>query len=222
MKTILCYGDSNTWGFIPCTENYQSSSTKRYSREVRWPGRLQQSLGPEFYVIEEGLNSRTTNLDYQVPPNRNGATYLPPCLYSHAPVDLVVLALGGNDLKSYFGRTPEDVCNGMGELVDIIQSSRYGSQMKAAPNILLLSQPIPLPVAEEYVDEAGNQVFKDLVTRAKALVPLYRNLAAQKQCHFLDLSNDVIPSAFDGAHLDEKAHKACADLVYQKVLDIFS
>ena len=100
-KTILCYGDSNTWGFVPCQENYQSC-TKRYSREIRWTGRLQCLLGEDFYVIEEGLNSRTTNVDYFVLPNRNGATYLPSCLYSHAPIDLVVLALGGNDLKTYF------------------------------------------------------------------------------------------------------------------------
>lgn len=222
MKTILCYGDSNTWGFIPCAENYRSLSTKRYPRDVRWPGRLQQLLGSQFHVIEEGLNSRTTNLDYQVPPDRNGATYLPPCLYSHAPIDLVILALGGNDLKSYFGRTPADVCNGMRALIDIIQNSQYGSEMQSAPDILLLSQPIPLPIAEEYVDEAGNHVFENLVARAQALVPLYQMLARDKQCHFLDLSDDVKPSAFDGAHLDKSAHIACADLVHQTVLTIFS
>lgn len=221
MKTILCYGDSNTWGFIPCAESYQSGAAQRYPRDVRWTGRLQTLLGSEFNVIEEGLNSRTTNLDYQVPPNRNGATYLPPCLYSHAPIDLVILALGGNDLKSYFKRTPQDVCNGMRELIDIIQKSNYGSQMQCAPEILLLSQIIPLPVSENYVDAAGNHAYKNLVANAKVLIPLYQTLAAEKKCYFLDLSHKIHPSSFDGVHLDENAHRIYADMLHQKVLDIF-
>lgn len=222
MKTILCYGDSNTWGFVPCIENYQSRTTKRYPYDVRWTGQLQHLLGSEYYVVEEGLNSRTTNLDYQVPPNRNGATYLPPCLYSHAPIDLVVLALGSNDFKSYFGRNAIDVCNGMRELIDIVQSSAYGSNMQSPPKILLVSQPIPLPIVEQYVDESGNHIFKDVVSKAKALVPLYKQLAFEKQCHFLDISNDVKPSEFDGGHFDEAAHKIYAQSLYKKVLSIFS
>ena len=221
MKTILCYGDSNTWGFVPCAENYQSTSTKRYPRDVRWSGRLQNLLGTQYHVIEEGLNSRTTNINYQVLPDRNGATYLPPCLYSHAPIDLVVLALGGNDFKSYFGRNPLDVRNGMCELINTIKSSRYGFDMQSAPKILLLSQPIPLPAAEKYIDEAGNHVFKNLISNAQKLTPLYKQLAVEKNCYFLDLSRAVIPSEFDGVHLDEQAHKICAELVYKKIMEIF-
>ena len=52
MKTILCFGDSNTFGTNP--------SGGRWPREIRWPGRLQQLLGNEFYVIEEGCGGRTT------------------------------------------------------------------------------------------------------------------------------------------------------------------
>jgi len=87
-KTILCYGDSNTWGFVPSTEGYGPTANKkplrfqRYSRDERWTGRLQKLLGEDYYVIEEGLNGRTTNINSLLPPNRNGKTYLPPCLYS--------------------------------------------------------------------------------------------------------------------------------------------
>ena len=222
MKTILCYGDSNTWGFVPCAENYQTASTKRYPRHIRWSGLLQNLLGSQYYVIEEGLNSRTTNINYQTPPDRNGATYLPPCLYSHAPIDLVIFALGGNDLKSYFNRKPIDVCAGMAALIDIVQSSRYGIDMQQSPKILLLSQSIPLPVAEEYIDEAGNQVFKNLINNARALVPLYENLAKEKNCYFMDMSHDIHPSTFDGVHLDERAHKIYAELVCKKLAEIFA
>lgn len=221
MRTILCYGDSNTWGFVPCAENYQSDAKKRYPRDVRWTGLLQKLLG-QYYVIEEGLNSRTTNIDHQTSPDRNGATYLPPCLYSHAPIDLVIFALGGNDLKSYFNRTPMDVCAGMAALINIVQASRYGSDMQQPPKILLLSQSIPLPIAEQYVDEAGTQVFKNLANNTRALVSLYENLAKEKNCYFMDMSQDIHPSTFDGVHLDERAHKIYAELVYKKLAEIFA
>lgn len=221
-KTILCYGDSNVWGFVPCEENYKASCTKRYPKGIRWSGRLQSLLGERYHVIEEGLNSRTTNIDYQVPPDRNGATYLPPCLYSHSPIDLVVFALGGNDLKSYFGRSPSDVCRGISALVDIVQSSRYGFDMQHPPEILILSQSIPLPIAEQYVDENGVYLFKDLIANARALVSLYEKLAYEKKCHFLNLTDFVKPSEFDGVHLDESAHKICAEMVSKKICDIFA
>ena len=221
-KTILCYGDSNTWGFIPCKENYESLSKKRYPRDIRWPGKLQELLGAEYYVIEEGLNSRTTNADYHIPPERNGATYLPPCLYSHAPIDLVILALGGNDLKTYFNRSPNDVCDGMRALLDIVQQSNYGPKMQKSPQVLILSQIIPLPIAEAFTDEQGMKIFNDLINNCKALTALYKNLADERNCHFLDLSSHISPSSIDGIHLDDNAHKICATLLSEKIKSVFN
>lgn len=101
-RTILCYGDSNTWGYVAGTRNYQTGYVERYDLDHRWTGLLQKHLGSEFRVVEEGLNSRTTNIDDYLPKavvpfpsDRNGARVLPTCLDSHAPLDLVILALGG-------------------------------------------------------------------------------------------------------------------------------
>jgi len=92
MKTILCFGDSNTWGYIP------GSDGERFPRADRWPVRLQAALGAEYEVVAEGLNGRTATMDSPVAEGRNGLTYLLPCLHSHAPLDLVVIYLGTNDL----------------------------------------------------------------------------------------------------------------------------
>ncbi len=105
MKNILCYGDSNTWGYIAGKFDMTTMYMERYPRTIRWTGRLQKLLGDDFYVIEEGLNGRTTNLEGIDPPDRNGKTYLLPCLYTHSPLDLVVLMLGCNDLKNVYGRS---------------------------------------------------------------------------------------------------------------------
>ena len=110
MKTILCYGDSNTYGL-------KSDLVSRYPRNVRWTGILQEKLGSEYYVIEEGLGGRTTVWDDPVEDYKNGKKYLLPCLDSHKPLDLVIIMLGTNDLKSRFSVTPFDIGASMENLV---------------------------------------------------------------------------------------------------------
>ncbi len=91
MTAILCYGDSNTWG-------YEASTQGRLGRWDRWPGVLQRELGDDVHVIEEGQNGRTTVFDVPFEPYRNGLAYLPVALQTHAPLDAVVVDLGTNDL----------------------------------------------------------------------------------------------------------------------------
>ena len=98
MITVLCYGDSNTYGYIPETG-------MRYPRDIRYPGRLQLLLGEDYAVIEEGCNGRTTIHDDPIDGWKNGLDYLKPCLNSHKPVDIVILMLGSNDLKETFHLT---------------------------------------------------------------------------------------------------------------------
>jgi lysophospholipase L1-like esterase len=96
MKTILCYGDSLTWGFNPKTK-------KRMGEKERWTGVLKINLGQDYHIIEEELNGRTTVWDDPFNGGyKNGMEYLIPCLGSHKPLDLVILFLGTNDLKTRF------------------------------------------------------------------------------------------------------------------------
>ncbi len=109
MKTILCYGDSNTHGFNPATQG-------RFSLSERWTGVLMRELGSDYHVIEEGLGGRTTVWDDPIMESRNGRDYLLPCLWSHKPLDLVIIMLGTNDLKDRFSLTPFDIAAGAGAL----------------------------------------------------------------------------------------------------------
>lgn len=93
MKTVLLFGDSNTWGYIPNTDR------ERFPRDVRWPGVLQSLLGGEWDVIAEGLNGRTATIDRPDSEGRNGLPYLLPCIHSHQPVDVLVIYLGTNDVN---------------------------------------------------------------------------------------------------------------------------
>ena len=207
MHEILCYGDSNTWGYIPGTGG-------RYAREVRWTGVLQNRLGPGFHVIEEGLNGRTTVWDDPVEGvHRNGRTYLLPCLESHMPLDLVVLFLGVNDLKRRFGVPAADIARSAGTLVELIQRSGTGS---SADLPVLLIAPAPLGRLTEYAEmlEGGTEKSRQLASR-------YREIAEEHGCRFLDAGEVVRSSDLDGVHLDEEQHRRLGQAVAAQVRALF-
>jgi lysophospholipase L1-like esterase len=112
VRTVVCFGDSNTWGYVP------GSDGARYPREQRWPVILQRLAGDDWEVIAEGLNGRTATIDRPDSEGRNGLPYLLPCLLSHAPVDTVVIFLGTNDV----GYLPDDrVARCIARLVEIVR-----------------------------------------------------------------------------------------------------
>ena len=136
MKNVLCFGDSNTYGRRP--------DGLRYERWERWTGILQQLLGEEYYVIEEGNNGRTTVYDDWIETDKCGLLQLPSALSSHRPLDLVILMLGTNDLKPRFGAPVNDIAEGAGRLVKLIQKYDFKPRF-ADPEILLVS---PILVGE--------------------------------------------------------------------------
>jgi lysophospholipase L1-like esterase len=131
MKTIVCFGDSNTWGYLP------GSDGERLPRETRWPVRLQRALGEQFEVIAEGLNGRTAAVESPVEDGRNGLPYFLPCLRSHKPVDLVVVYLGTNDVDLL---SAELVARSVGRLVKLARHSETGPGF-GAPEVLVVCPP---------------------------------------------------------------------------------
>ena len=214
-KVILCYGDSNTWGYVPTTD--YTLPRQRYARDKRWPGILQAQLGGGYYVIEEGLNSRTTNIDHVTPPDRNGKTYLLPCLYSHSPIDLVILALGGNDAKTYFHRDAQAIAAGLEDLIQTIQASPYGATPVLPPKILLLAPATPPAFVEAFTDENGLAFLAGSVQKSIELEKILPKLAAKYHCEYLDANDSIKPSPIDGVHYDEAGHASLAALLHAKI-----
>ena len=143
MIRILCYGDSNTWGYI------SGSDHKRYNEKERWTKVLQNLLGLEFEVIEEGLNSRTLISDDNRPgkEGRNGFTYLKPCLDTHDKIDVILLMLGTNELKNTFSNSAQDIVEMMDKYIKYIMS--YKSQIdKQHPQIIVLGLPLVKEISE--------------------------------------------------------------------------
>jgi lysophospholipase L1-like esterase len=190
MKTILCYGDSNTWG-------YDAEAAGRFPPENRWPNVMARELGDGHTVISEGLNGRTTVWPDPVEgEHKNGKTYLIPCLESHHPIDLVIVMLGTNDLKHRYGLSAWDIASGAGTLVQMIQGSAFGPN-DSAPQVLLVAPP-PTRVEGTLLEE----MFPDSDSKSRDLGTQYGRVAAELGCEFLDASTIITSSKSDGIHLE--------------------
>ncbi len=192
MPVILCYGDSNTWGYDP-------KSAERLAPELRWTGVMARTLGAGYRVIEEGLGGRTTVREDPYEPFRNGLTYLTPCLLSHAPLDLVVISLGCNDLKSRFGVGAQDIARGAEILVATALSLDAGIAGK--PPAVLLIAPPPL------VELSGfSEMFAGGPEKSKHLGRHYAVVAAAHGVGFLDAGKHIHCSPLDGIHYEADQH----------------
>jgi lysophospholipase L1-like esterase len=208
MKTILCYGDSNTWG---CPPVEQWGSAIRYGPDVRWGSVLRSALGAGYWVVEEGLGGRTTVWDDPIEgEHKNGKRYLLPCLESHAPIDLVVLMLGTNDLKHKFGLSAADIAAGAGTLVDIIMRSTSGPN-DTAPQALLICPP-PTASLTLFAD-----LFAGAGEKSLALAGHYRREAELRGCALFDARQVIGSSERDGIHLEPDAQQALGRAVAAEV-----
>lgn len=206
MKKILCYGDSNTYGYIPVERGW-------YAPDIRWTGRLAKLLGQEYFVIEEGLNSRTTVLDDPLADGKNGLTALIPCLEDHFPVEAVILILGSNDMKVRFQVTAADAVKGVAILIDTIRA--YAEQKNtASPVIILVSQP---HIARQAIDGSFDE--RSVVESGK-FSKYYAQTAKEKNCIFFDAAAHISPSEGDGLHLMPDAHAILAEEFYKIIQNI--
>lgn len=202
MKTVLCYGDSNTHGTLPIDFDILDTSFipafYRLPKEKRWTGILQKELGSEYEVIEEGLNGRTTVWDDPIEGSyRNGLKYLQPCLESHAPIDLVILMLGTNDLKTKFSVNAFDIAQSIGVLAYTIQKSGSGPK-GTSPEVLIMCPP-PLGKLSYLAD-----LFDDGIEKSKDLALNYKKVARLHGCSFMDVGEIIKPSNIDGVHYNEE------------------
>ncbi len=195
-RTILCYGDSNTHGTLPKTS---LPDRRRLPRDQRWPGVLAAELGAGWHVIEEGLPGRTTvHSDPVEGEYKNGLATLPAILESHAPIDLVILMLGTNDLKPRFPVPPIQIAVSIERLVRVITTSACGPD-QTAPRLLLIA---PAPVIES---GTLREVFAGGPARADLAAP-YAEVARRHGAAFLDSGPVWTVSPIDGVHFEAGEH----------------
>ena len=194
MAVIVAFGDSNTWGYDP-------ASATRFAPETRWTGVMGAALGAQFRVVEEGLNGRTTVFDDPVEPGRRGLDYLPPCLLSHQPLDLVIVALGCNDMKARFNVSAAEIALGAERLVIAALASPCGPSGRP-PRLLLVAPP---PVAKL---TGFAEMFRGSETKSREIAGYYAQVAERRGVGFVDAGALIRCSDLDGIHYEADQHAA--------------
>ena len=214
MKTIMCYGDSNTWGYMPKTDMPQITSANRFPWDVRWTGRLQAMLGAEYHVLEEGLNGRTTMFDCPMDDHRNGLKDIDVALLTHAPVDLVIIMLGTNDTKMVFHMTDYVIAHGIERLIGKIRGGGYGPE-GGDPEVLVVA---PIRMGENVEKRwLGGEFGADSLALDQKLASAFRIVAERMGARFLDAGARITADPADCVHMNEKGHETLAALLYDEV-----
>jgi lysophospholipase L1-like esterase len=171
------------------------------------------ALGSDYRVIEAGLNGRTTVFNDPMRDDANGKAYLPTTLRTHMPLDLVILMLGTNDLKSRFSASVADIALGMGNLIEIVLNSRSG-QAEKAPACLIVCPP---PIAENFDSSEWAGQGIGALEKSKQLAPNYAKIAASLGVAFFDASTVIESSPVDSVHLSADAHATLGQALAQVV-----
>lgn len=207
MRSVLCFGDSNTYG-----QTTANRPDDRYGPNTRWPGIMRNALGENWLVVEEGLSGRTTVSDDPIEGSeKNGRTYLRPCIMSHKPLDLIIIMLGTNDLKVRFQKPASEIAMGVGALVSDIKSMPVGIDGKT-PEIMIISPP---PILTDL--KGWDSVFDGGRKKSLQFAKEFERIADAQEVHFYDAGSIVASSEVDGFHLDIPAHKTLGEAIALEV-----
>lgn len=206
VKRVMCFGDSNTWGYTPLTG-------ARYPEDVRYTGVLQHRLGAGYRVIEEGLNGRTTAFPDLLRKNRAGIEHMEPILLSQLPLDYLIFMLGTNDTKVRYNAAPEEIGMGMENLIVEANNIFRG---KGSDCAIILTAPVPMQLA----DGDDISLSAKSAEKSRQLAPVYREIAKLHGCHFLDLAEVTDKVGEDGVHLSPEAHRAIGVALADLILNL--
>lgn len=209
MATIVCFGDSNTWGCPPFLNVAQAPA--RLPRASRWPHAMGSILGADIEIVEEGLSGRTTVFDDPIEGvHKNGLRMLPGVVESHSPIDVLIIMLGVNDFKVQFGASAFTSARGILTLVQLVKGMY--ALADRAPEILIVTPPA---IAEP----AERAFWGDAVRRCEGHAYYLQQVADRTGCFHFD-ANQVVSAGADGVHLDEAGHLRLGVSLAEKVREI--
>ncbi len=205
-RTIVCYGDSNTWGAIP-------KSDDRLPRSVCWPSVLQKLLGDDYEVINEGLSGRTLVAHDPANPHRTGITHLASILRTHEPIGMFIIMLGTNDINSRHNLEAKDISDHLAKTIKFIQVEQERSKTKF--EILVICPPTPVQPDNGKIDE-GMKKWPEIYQQ---LPRLFKEVAEKNDCIFMNAGDYITSSKVDGYHLDAESHIKLAEAIGRIVKD---
>ena len=193
MKKIVCYGDSNTFGYNP-------KDTSRFNEKTRWTGILKNKFLNKYEIIEEGLNNRTGFVDNPDGFNHSGLKHFPKFIENINDIEIITIALGTNDLQAQFDIDFPTIEKNLENLINYA---------KEKTNNIIIIPPI---IFDERVlkGRCGYQYDKDCILKSKQLPILYKQISDKNNCEYFDFNQFVRVSDDDGLHYDALAHSIIA------------
>ena len=217
MKTIVCYGDSNTWGYMPKLKRPECTARNRFPWGVRWTSLLQKTLGNEYHVVEAGVNGRTTAFEMPFEVARSGLRHIDACMLESFPVDLVIVMLGTNDIKECYNLPVYAIKLGAERLIQTIQAGSYGVD-GGMPEILLVS---PVRINPSYMNTWVSDEFgPDAIEKDRKLADSLKQAAEETNVHFMNAGEFITADEADGIHMNEAGHAHMAELMLEKIREI--
>lgn len=204
MKKILCYGDSNTFGFNP-------KDFSRYDKNTRWTGILQSNLGEEYQVINEGANNRTGFADNPQGELYSTQKHYPKLISQMHDIDIIILSIGTNDLQFLYDINSDTIEQGLEKLITISKTKTN--------NIIIIP---PTRLSKNILKGFFNNQFDQVsIEKSQTIGKIYTKLAKIHDCKIFDINEFTHPSETDGLHYSSESHKIIADKLAQFILSQF-
>jgi lysophospholipase L1-like esterase len=210
-KTVVFFGDSNTHGSMPM---HHLDDVRRYPCNERWSGIVAGSLGLGWQVHEEGLPGRTTVHDDPIEGSHlRGISSVPVIMGTHTPIDVVVLALGVNDLKARFSVGPADIAGSIESVVRAIRASSATPGL-TLPRIIIVSPP---PILET---GCLGTYFMGGRQKSELLPSHLRTTADRCDAGFIEAGAHVRSSEVDGIHWDADQQSLFAEVIVDALVNV--
>ena len=204
LKKILCFGDSNTFGYIP-------NNGARYDKNTRWTGVLSLLSHGKFEIIEGGCNNRTAFAANPAGKIFTGYEILPELLTDD--FDAVVLTIGINDTQFLYNLSSIEIASGVEKLINIVKvKSPQAKIILVAPSIL----------TEDVLNGNFACLFdRTSIEKSRQLPLLYQKIAEKQNIEFLDLNSVAKTSSLDGLHYAPEQHLKIAQAIFTILSELF-
>ena len=196
---ILLFGDSNTYGF-------DGDGCGRFSADERYSGILQELLGGSAEIFEAGLCGRTADFEDPAAVGMRGTAVIEKIMLRYAPLDLLTVMLGVNDIKERFNADAAMAAQGVRRLASLAETV---PAWRDKARVLIIAPPT---VAEDY--EMLGMAFElghGCRERSLALPGELERMAKAGGYEFLDASAlGMTLNRADGIHMTASDHKKLA------------
>jgi len=200
---ILCYGDSNTWGYVPNINGYSKDAImKHYDEKDCWWYHLKQDND----VFINGSCGRCVCHENKWLSNRNADKTINKDLQLFGDLDLIIVQLGTNDCKSEYDASPFYITERLEKLLN---------KMKNITNaqILFIS---PAIIRED--NKITQKYYVGAQKKSADLDNLYKLMAQRNG--FIFVSGKDLEVGEDGEHLTLKGHRVLGERIALIVKEI--